>query len=174
MADNMPQQKEDALPNNLVKIGTVRTGEEPRTVTFLSRTVQVGGYFASFFGGFFSQEVVSELFKENTAAHQLAEGDGFLKGFQAGINRAVDLKLWKSNVATWATALGGIFLTDWVVKKIEQRTFHSRHGTFPRTDQVSQILEGKSEPIQNSETVVNTNWQDTTKKSEESQRSVGV
>ena len=174
MADSVSQQDETTLPKNLVKIGTVRAGEEPRTGTFLSKTVQVGGYLASWIGGVFSQELVSDLFKENTSAHELAKGDGFFKGFQSGINRAVDLKLWKSNVANLATLLGGIFLTNWAVKKIEQHTFHSRHGTLPRMDQVNQILEGKSEQIQNSEAVVNTNWQDKTKKSEESQRSVGA
>lgn len=160
----------NGLPADAVKIGTVRLGESPRTSSFGSKAVMVGGYAASWLGSILTREVVSDLAKENVAAHELVKGEGYLKAFQKGINRAVDLKLWKSNVAEWGVLLGGILLTNFAVKKIEQHTFASRHGEMPRMDQVNQILKSEFPP----EEKPKTNWQDKTKKADEVQQSISM
>ena len=165
------------LPPGAVKIGTVSLGEKPQTSSFLSYAAMAVGYVTSFFSGVIAKEIVVDLAKEDVSAYDLKalKGKGFGAGFQNGLSRSVDLKLWKSNAAGYVTFLGGIFLTNFAVKKIEQHTFKKRHGELPRMDQIDKILQGKFEPAPDApQQEKSGNWQDKVKKTEVPQQGIGA
>jgi hypothetical protein len=169
--DHSKSDAKSSLPPDLVQIGTVRLGEKPRTSSLASNAAMAVGYVTSFLGSAVAQDIVSELAKEDLSKYELVKGEGFASAFQKGLSRAVDLKLWKSSVANIATLLGGVLLTNFAVRKIEERTFAKRHGELPRMDQVNQILAGDSHPISEQK---KTNWQDKAKRSEEVQNSASI
>lgn len=129
----------------------------------------VGGYIATFFTSAFAQELVSDLAKEDVSKYAL-KGKGFGAAFQNELSRSVDLKLWKSNLASVVAIVGGLSLTSFAVRKIEEHTFTKKHGELPRMDQVNQILKGEFQP----EEKPKTNWQDKTKKADEVQQSISM
>jgi hypothetical protein len=164
------------LPPGAVKIGTVSVGEKPRTSSFLSYAAMAVGYVTSFFSSIVAEELVVDLAKEDVSAYDLKalKGKGFGAGFQNGLSRSVDLKLWKSNTARVVTLLGGIFLTNFAVKKIEQHTFKKRHGEL-NMDKVDKILQGNFDPAPDaSQQEKSGNWQDKVKKTEVPQQGIGA
>jgi hypothetical protein len=169
--DHSKSDAQSSLPPDAVKIGTVRYGEKPRTSSLASYTAMVVGYFTSFFGSAVAQDIVSELAKEDLSKYELVKGDGFASAFQKGLSRFVDLKLWKSNVANIVTLWGGILLTHFAVRKIEEHTFAKNHGELPRMDQVNQILASDSHSTSEQK---KTHWQDKAKRSEETQNSASI
>ncbi len=149
----------DTIPANAKKIGEIYagSGEPPRMKTFFSKAVQVGGYVISILGGLFSQEFVSELFKENSAAYNKPT-TGLMDAFRRGLTRFLYPELWKSNLANIGTFVAGAWLTEHVTKKIEHRTFRNHYGSsLPETALTSQE---RFVPVQSPESVTKASWQD--------------
>lgn len=159
----------NGLPADAAKIATIRLDEKPRASSFGSKITMAAGYLTSIVTSAYSEQLVSDIAKEDVSAYT-HHGKDLVSNVQNGLSRIFDLKLWKSNLAGIVTLLGGILLTNSVVRKIEEHTFTQKHGELPRMDQVNQILKGEFQP----EEIAKTTWQEKTQKSEEAQQSISI